>query len=237
MSVKFREGKGPFPDGHPSIYGKLGIRMQSITSTSRRKCRALRRLTTALCCCLFAATVAVAAAQSKSGDGDSSAENRRIRITADQLTTNSAESFAEFTGNVEAVQADFTIRADSLRIYYRRKEEKPEPEAVAQDSIQRIVANGNVRINTGEQSAKSDRAEYSVEDGRLTLIGKGSTITDGLNSIEGSRLTLNRFTGEITVDGGEQRVRAVFYPNSDLGFSAPAAPSNQKKDAPQKPAP
>lgn len=185
---------------------------------------------------LVFAPVNPAAAQSE--NNQPAADNRQIRITADQLTTNNEESFAEFTGNVEAVQGDFTIRSDALRIYYRRANQPAaETEALGQDSIQKIVARGNVRIKSGSQSATSDRAEYTVNDGNLVLIGKGSTVTDGLNRIEGSRLTLNRLTGEITVEGGDQRVRAVFYPNSDLGFSGLGEPSEQKKPTPPSSSP
>lgn len=176
---------------------------------------------------LIAASSAAPAAQPDSSREP--AESRQILITADQLTTHSEENFAEFSGNVEAVQGDFTIRSESLRIYFRRKGQASENEAVGQDSIQQIVAEGNVRIDTGRQTAKSDRAEYSIEDGTLVLIGEGSTVTDGLNRIEGSRLTLNRNTGKITVEGGEQRVRAVFYPNSDMGFSGLGTPSEGQK--------
>ncbi|HHP7236651.1 MAG TPA: lipopolysaccharide transport periplasmic protein LptA [Desulfobacterales bacterium] len=179
---------------------------------------------------LIAAASAAAAAQ-PDASREAAAGSRQIRITADQLTTHSEENFAEFSGNVEAVQGDFTIRSESLRIYFRREGQASESEAVGQDSIHQIVAEGNVRINTGQQTAKSDRAEYSVKEGTLVLIGEGSTVTDGLNSIEGSRLTLNRNTGKITVEGGEQRVRAVFYPNSDMGFSGLGAPSEEQRES------
>jgi lipopolysaccharide export system protein LptA len=175
---------------------------------------------------LIAAPSAAPGAQPDAGR-EAVAENRQIQITADQLTTHNDENFAEFSGNVEAVQGDFTIRSESLRIYFRKEGQASESEAVGQDSIHQIVAEGNVRINTGQQTAKSDRAEYSVKEGTLVLIGEGSTVTDGLNSIEGSRLTLNRNTGKITVEGGEQRVRAVFYPNSDMGFSGLGTPSEK----------
>jgi lipopolysaccharide export system protein LptA len=41
-----------------------------------------------------------------------------IKITADRLDSNPDEKYAEFIGNVEAVQADFVITSKSLRIYY-----------------------------------------------------------------------------------------------------------------------
>lgn len=187
------------------------------------KIRYGRRIALVVFVGLIAASSAAPAAQTDASRKP--AESRQIQITADQLTTHSEENFAEFSGNVEAVQGDFTIRSESLRIYFRREGQASENEAVGQDSIQQIVAEGNVRIDTGRQTAQSDRAEYSVEDGTLVLIGEGSTVTDGLNRIEGSRLTLNRNTGKITVEGGEQRVRAVFYPNSDMGFSGLGTPS------------
>lgn len=166
------------------------------------------------------AAAPAAAAQTESSQ-DPAAENRQIRITADQLTTDSDANIVEFSGDVEAIQGNFTIRSDTLQIHYRSGGQPKESETAGQDSIQRIVAEGNVRIDTGQQTAQTDRAEYSVSEATLVLIGEGSTVSDGLNRITGSRLTLNRNTGAIRVDGGERRVRAVFYPNSDLGFTEP----------------
>ena len=47
------------------------------------------------------------------------AENEPIQITADQLISNNEEKYAEFIENVKAIQGDFVITSDKLRIYYQ----------------------------------------------------------------------------------------------------------------------
>ena len=135
-----------------------------------------------------------------------------IRITADELISQMKKNFAEFIGNVEAVQGDFEIRSDRLRIHYRRSDGQKTPNPTSGDAIEKIVAIGQVRIKSGNRRAKTERAEYFVDKGLLVMKGKNSTITEGDNSIIGSVITFNRLSGEISVEGGPSgRVRAVFH--------------------------
>jgi lipopolysaccharide export system protein LptA len=141
----------------------------------------------------------------------------KILITADRLLGDSRSGQAEFSGNVEAVQGDFVINAERIKIFYRDIDQKTGP---APDAIHKIVAAGNVSIRSGNRLAETDRAEYSVSDGTLILIGENSTVTDGKNVITGARIRLNRADSRISVEGDDrQRVRAIIYPSEDPSFS------------------
>ena len=150
-----------------------------------------------------------------------------IQISADRLETNSTENYAEFIGDVEAVQGSFSMRADTLRIYYRRGKDLSELGDARQESIIRIVAGGNVIIESVDQRAEAEHAEYSVEDGIIALTGPSAMVTDGKNSIRGKKITLNRATGQISVAGGQDsRVQAVFFSDRNL---APSGLMKQEK--------
>lgn len=143
---------------------------------------------------------------------DSTADSGSIRITADELVSRVRDNYAEFIGNVEAVQGDFVIRSERLRIHYRRAEGQSTPDPTGGNAIEKIVATGRVRITSGSRQAQTDRAEYLVDEGLVTLRGENSTVTDGRNSIRGSVIRLNRVDGRIQVEGGAtERVRAVFH--------------------------
>ena len=144
--------------------------------------------------------------------GISTADAGPIQITADELISQIKNNYAEFIGNVEAVQGDFEIRSDRLRIHYRRDADQPAADPTRGDAIEKIVAIGRVRIKSGNREARTELAEYLVDEGLLLLKGQNSTVTEGSNSIRGSVITLNRLDGKISVTGGpSERVRAVFH--------------------------
>jgi lipopolysaccharide export system protein LptA len=161
------------------------------------------------------------AAADKNQPDKAKAGHEQIQITADQLVSHSKESYAEFIGNVEAVQGDFEMRADRLRIYYRLGANPTQKSSGSGEPIDRIVASGNVKIKSDNRSAETEQAEYRVNDGILILKGKKSIVTDGQNLIQGTTITLNRNDGRITVEGNKKnRVRAVFHSTGNMSLSS-----------------
>lgn len=143
--------------------------------------------------------------------GANAADSGPIQITADELVSRVEDNYAEFSGNVEAVQGDFVIRSERLQIHYRKAAGRLAPDPAGQDAIEKIIAIGGVHITAGTREARTDRAEYLVEEGLVVLEGENSTVTDGSNSITGSVIKLSRLDGKISVVGGPTgRVRAVF---------------------------
>ena len=154
---------------------------------------------------------------------------KQIQITADQLVTHGDQNYAEFIGNVEAVQENFELRSDRLRIYYRSGTGITNSAATNEEPLKKIVASGNVRIKSDNQNAQTDAVEYTVASGLLVLTGENSTLTDGKNSIKGSKISLNRLTGEVSVEGSpKSRVRAVVYSNQGINPSSNASKTKRK---------
>jgi lipopolysaccharide export system protein LptA len=54
-------------------------------------------------------------------------------------------------------------------------------------------------------------AEYTMKSAVLVLTGERSNVTQGGRSISGTKFTLYRSAGKITIEGnGKNRVKAVF---------------------------
>jgi len=147
----------------------------------------------------------------KDTDVRSLSENRKIHITADKLISDNEVDYAEFIGNVRATQEDTVITADRLKIFVKKNPDNKSP-GVGTESINKIIASGNVKINFDNRVAVTPQAVYNTKTGVLVLSGDNSRIISGKNSISGEKITLYRTTGRITVESGEEkRVEAVFY--------------------------
>jgi lipopolysaccharide export system protein LptA len=158
-----------------------------------------------------------------------------VEITADRLVSQGNRNAAEFIGNVVAAQGDFTIHSDTLRISFRRSAQNGATAAAEADSIEKIEAIGHVKITAEERRAETDRAEYRLQEDVLELVGENSFVTDGKNTLTGSRITWNRKTGNITVAGSKKsRVKAVFYSTEALTPETPKpAPDSTKPPRPK----
>lgn len=159
--------------------------------------------------------LACASAASAAGlfPADSSDGTREpIEIVADRMVTNNTERWADFTGSVKATQGKSTMTSDALRIYYEGDLLNPPKGKSTQESIQRIVATGRVHIVTEKYVADAERAEHVLATDIMTLTGANSTVVSGKNTLTGSKIVLNRSTGNAEVESsGSERVKAVFH--------------------------
>jgi len=156
--------------------------------------------------------LSTAVAQESSSGNLTSAKDDQIHIEADKLITNQAEKFAEFSGGVRASQGTFVINADRLRIYYQAASASAAQRAEGQETIRQLIATGNVKLSTGKFTAETDRAEYDPKTQVLVLIGESSALKSNRNILTGSKIIVNRKTGQMSVESDSQeRVKAIFY--------------------------
>jgi lipopolysaccharide export system protein LptA len=145
---------------------------------------------------------------------DSSAKkdvDKKIRITADQLIAMVEAGEIEFIGNVRATQANTVITADRLKIIYASAKSKGQTVMLKPESIEKIIAQGHVKIIHDNIIAETDQAEYTMKSAVLVLTGERSVVTQGGQSISGTKFTLYRSDGKITVESNaKNRVKAVF---------------------------
>jgi lipopolysaccharide transport protein LptA len=162
------------------------------------------------------AVTAFAADRSKAETSDAKSENIPIIITAEQLDSDNKAKFAEFIGNVKAIQADFVITSDKLRIYYKGELLNSEKETNDEELLKKIVATGNVNVTSEQFIAKAEKLEYDTASMTIVLIGENSTVINGKNSITGSKIILYQKDGRIKVLGGKnKRIKAEFFTKSE----------------------
>jgi lipopolysaccharide export system protein LptA len=148
--------------------------------------------------------------------------DEQIQIVADKLITNSAEKFAEFMGDVRASQGSLVITSERLRIYDRDDPDRNKDQTGGQESIKRVVASGNVQVSSEKYKAETDQVEYDPDTRVLVLTGENSTVTSGKNILTGSKITVFRKTGQITVESSpHKRIKAVFYPEEKTSVQNP----------------
>lgn len=135
-----------------------------------------------------------------------------IRISADSLLADDVQKFAEFIGNVKAVQGTTEITADRMKIFYRGNPD-PGAETEAREEaggIEKIVASGNVTILFDDMTAKGTEAVYTMADRILVIIGPDATVTKpDSGTMSGAEIHVHRETGRIQFEGN---VKGVFYP-------------------------
>ncbi len=139
---------------------------------------------------------------SRGGDGP-------IQIEADDgIEWQRANQLYVARGNARARQGDVTVEGDELIAFYR-------PNAAGENEIYRIDANGNVRIFSANEVARSDKAVYDIDNGVLLMTGDNiqldtaeDTITarDSLEYHETQQLAVAR--GDALAVRGDRRVRA-----------------------------
>ena len=184
---------------------------------------------------LLAATAAVlllpgegALAQQAAAGGDPP-----IEIVSDRLVLEQNQQMATFTGNVDAVQGETTLRTDKLRVFYASDEERQA--AGNQQSVKRLEAEGNVIVTKPGETAEGDSGVYDLVSGKMVLLGN-VVLTQGKNVVKGDRLDVDNNTGVSVVSvteapaagSGRQRVRALFVPESQPQPAQPAQPAKPR---------
>jgi lipopolysaccharide export system protein LptA len=149
----------------------------------------------------------------KQGKSAGVPEKEKIHISSDRSVFDLESGFSEFIGNVKATQGASIITSDRLKVLFGKDSGQANNQVTSGTSIEKIVANGNVRIIFEKGVAVTQRAEYVTETGVYTLSGNGSKVTSGRNSITGAKITFRRADGRIAVESGRgKQVEAVFYP-------------------------
>jgi lipopolysaccharide export system protein LptA len=158
---------------------------------------------------VFAGLVALAAlpaaAQAPGGPFGGFKHDRTapIEITSDALEVRQAEQLAIFSGEVVAGQGTLRLTADRVEVTYDEQGQGSETGA-----IRSLVAEGNVFLSNGAETAQGQKARYDVEDGMITMSGD-VVLTQGQNVISGQELTINLNEGQGRVEG---RVKSIFVP-------------------------
>ncbi len=143
-------------------------------------------------------------------DAEEPGKGEPIRITSDKLVTDNAKRSARFSGHVKAVQGDTVITADQLTIFF--KSGGSTSATISNNNIERLLAEGQVRIEFDNKVAVSNQAVYIIAERKLILSGPGSKVISGQDEISGSKITFFRDDGRVMLEGdGRNRVNAIIH--------------------------
>ena len=140
------------------------------------------------------------------------ADNEPIQIVANELISYNDEKYAEFVGNVKVTQGNLTITSDKLIIHYEGELLENKKKNSNEELLKKIIAVGNVKIDSEDYHAEADKAEYDRASETVVLSGENAKVISGKNSITGSKITLNQKSGQVRVESsGTKRIKAEFF--------------------------
>lgn len=122
-----------------------------------------------------------------------------IDIKSDSLSLDYKAKTVVFTGNVHASQSGTELTSDTLRIIYGDNFR----------DIQKVLADGDVKITQGGRSATSDHAVLDQTTRTVEMTGN-PVIHDGPDQITGTRVLVYLDSQKSVVEGA----RAVIFPRS-----------------------
>jgi lipopolysaccharide export system protein LptA len=164
--------------------------------------------------------------------------NEPVKITSVSLDVRDRTKVATFSGNVQLVQGDTTLRCKTLVVFYDNAQSNgatvkaATPGPAGTDQIRRIEAMGNVIVTQKDQTATGDKAVYDIKDDTVRLYpapGGYVAVTQGPNVVRGPSLTVHLDTGISHFEGG---VESLFVPSKNGAPAAPAAPAAPPHAAP-----
>ncbi len=169
-------------------------------------------------------------------------KDQPVQIEAATLEVRDKNKTATFSGNVQVVQGDTTMKCQNLVVFYGQEigiagkpaatpatttKSTPGMPQGAQN-IRRIEAHGNVTVTTKDQNVKGDIGIYDLESKTITLSGN-VVVSQGQNVIHGEKVVVDTVTGNAKVESGSSnggagagapgpgRVRALIQPGKGQG--------------------
>ena len=128
-----------------------------------------------------------------------------VRITSDRMTYDESGKVVSFVGNVVAEHGKLTLWADRLSAYLASKSGKK----FSADSVERIVAQGNVKAKKETTEGTCGKLTYFV-DSQLLRMEEDPLLQDGPNSLTGEVINFHIRENRSEVEGGKKRVKAIF---------------------------
>jgi lipopolysaccharide export system protein LptA len=187
---------------------------------------------------LFVPAVAYsqAAGPANALQGFSQNRDKPVKIDAGSLEVRDKSKIATFSGNVQVVQGDTTLRCKTLQVFYDQDGSgnamtaaKPGP--AGQGKIRRLEARGNVVVTQKEQTATGETGIFDMAENTVTLNGN-VMISQGTNTLKGEKLVVNLTTGVSHIEAGKGsggRVQGLFLPSTMPG-QPKEQPAVQKND-------
>jgi lipopolysaccharide export system protein LptA len=124
--------------------------------------------------------------------------NAPIDFGADTIELQDRANRAVLSGNVAVRQAEMSLNAARMTVNYTGQVVGGNPQ------VSRLDAAGGVVVRRPDQTARSQYAVYDLNRRVITMVG-AVTLTQGGNTVNGGRLTINLDTGRAVIDGSSVR--------------------------------
>jgi lipopolysaccharide export system protein LptA len=128
-----------------------------------------------------------------------------VNVVSDRLSYVDSERKAVFSGKVSVKAEDSTIVADSVQILLLPRRSQAENQGASQ--LERIVAQGDIKIQQGSRKANGNQLVYTAADEKMVLTGspghRPSIFDAERGEITGDSLTFFTHDGRVLVGGGE----------------------------------
>lgn len=162
-----------------------------------------------------------------------------VLIDANRLDVDDGAHLAVFTGEVQAVQGEFTIRAAEIAAAYsgsaglngQATGANPAKQGAAQ--LTRIRARTKVQIISKDgQKAEGDSADFDPKANMATLTGN-VTLTQGKNVVRGTKLVIDMTTGETVIknEATSDSAPAAVLPDGTATAGTSSSGSNGRPSA------
>lgn len=167
------------------------------------KARVAVFLTALLAVCVLAVCMMV--------PGALAADQVPTKITSDVMRVEQGGAKVVFSGNVVVTRPDMTIRSTNLTVYVPKETVDAKDKGAGQGRIERIVAEGDVRIEREGRTGNCAAATWFEDQGLLVMEGD-PVLREGDNAIEGKVIKIWVRDGRSEVQGGNgKRVEATFF--------------------------
>ncbi|MBU1039918.1 MAG: hypothetical protein KKF77_02315 [Proteobacteria bacterium] len=139
-----------------------------------------------------------------------------VRITSDKMVYNQAENSVVFQGNVHGTHTDMALWAERITAYFsdkKKNKDKQQDKGAGDfgDTIERIVAEGNVRMVANKNEGACSKLTYNVPQAVIRMDGN-PILREGQNTIRGESIMFYiRENRSEVLSGTQRRVEAIFY--------------------------
>jgi lipopolysaccharide export system protein LptA len=178
--------------------------------------------------------------------GFSQNRDQPVKIDAATLEVRDKNKTATFSGNVQVVQGDTTLRCRTLQVVYDSDNgptgstggagasmTSARPGPGGQSRIKRLEAKGGVTVIQKDQTATGETGIFDMASNTVTLYGN-VVIKQGENVLQGDQLVVDLTSGEAKFGPGKSgsgRVKALLLPSSAQSLKQDSKPE-QKTGAP-----
>jgi lipopolysaccharide export system protein LptA len=142
-----------------------------------------------------------------------------IYITADWMEVDQNKNTITYKGRVVTVQADMTMRSETLTAYY-------DPDM---KQMKQIVAEGHVNATQGNRVATGEKAVFDDKTKTVTLTGN-PVMRQGNNQVSGTKVVYFMDQDRAVAEGdGKIRVRATIFPEELNSLNKGGSASGKQK--------